>query len=525
MNLRNTFLPGLFLIFLIPGFQAEATTLSATSEPILKTHAGSYRFTFEELTMPNPDERMGILGFNYLLNLTSVFYGGIGGYGAMTGERGGFLTGGFEGGLRYPLLERLTWEAGMFVGGGGGSSSTGQGGGLMLRPHIGLIYDLVSFRLGLFGSKVTFPNGEIHSDQIGISIDIPFMALFSNGMNSTPSNVNISHLFSQSPEELKMHVGFATEEILLSYQTYLLQNNSSVTMGNTPSESMNLMGAEFRHYFINQSYFSLQTAGETGGTWDGYAEIFFGGGYQYKIESLNRLSLTGSFSAGSGGGGGLNSGGGALGKILGGIEYQSGTFKSQLETGYIKSANGNLSASIVGVQVGFVMEPAIYQETPLRHFFDEQTKMTGWNIRASHQIYFRPQRKIQNIQNNIELIGLKADRILSKSLYLTGQALSAYNGHAGGYSAGLFGMGWESPKFYDTQGRLKTEILFGAGGGGGLPVGGGAIIQPMIGLKYDMSNAFSTEIMAGQIKSFAGELSSTVFDLSLVYHFATLERQ
>jgi hypothetical protein len=515
----------LLIVLSIQNIQADNSTPKDKLDPILKTRTGEYRFSIENIVMPNPGEKMGLLGFNYLLNFSSLFYGGIAGYGAMTGERGGFLTGGFEGGLHYQFLDRIAVETGLFLGGGGGNASTGQGGGLMLRPHFGLIYDLGRYRLGILVSKVKFPNGDINSDQIGLSIDIPFTALFSDRRESEGVIYNLNDLYSQSPQDLKTHIGFATEDILLSYQSYLLQNNSYDTAGMKLSETMNLTGVELRHYFINKSYFSLQTAGATGGKRDGYAEIFFGGGYYHSIEGLNRFTLTGSVSAGSGGGGGLDSGGGAVVKINGGIEYRiDRQFKAELETGYIKATGGRFNAPFLGLKIGFEMDSALYRYDAAPLPLDEIVKFTGWRVRASRQTYINPQRKAQiNNSENIDLIGLKADRVLSDSVYISGQAYSAYSGNAGGYSAGLIGAGWQSPPIFGTKNKFNAEILIGAGGGGGLSTGGGAIVQPMIGFNHRFTQNFSAEVMGGRVKSISGDLNSTIIDFSLVYHFAGLE--
>ena len=44
----------------------------------------------------------------------------------------------------------------------------------MIRPHVGLKYDLSWGSLGLNYSYVDFPNGDISSDALALSLDIPF---------------------------------------------------------------------------------------------------------------------------------------------------------------------------------------------------------------------------------------------------------------------------------------------------------------------------------------------------------------
>ena len=76
-------------------------------------------------------------------------------------------------GLERKLTEDWIIDAGAYVGAGGGGAAA-QGGGLMIRPHIGLKYDFKRSALGLNYSFVDFPNGEISSDAIALSFDIPF---------------------------------------------------------------------------------------------------------------------------------------------------------------------------------------------------------------------------------------------------------------------------------------------------------------------------------------------------------------
>ncbi len=59
----------------------------------LHIRTGQVRFSFEKLDMPRSRENLGLLGFSYLFDLDRGLYAGMGGYGAMSGERGGFFTG------------------------------------------------------------------------------------------------------------------------------------------------------------------------------------------------------------------------------------------------------------------------------------------------------------------------------------------------------------------------------------------------------------------------------------------------
>ena len=131
------------------------------------------RISFEEIDMPDAGEQMGLYSIGAYDYLTPWLYGGITLYGAASGRRGGFFTGGYTLGVEHELIDNWILDAGTYVGAGGGGAAA-QGGGLHIRPHIGLKYDFSWSVLGLNYTYVDFPYGDISSDAIAISLDFPF---------------------------------------------------------------------------------------------------------------------------------------------------------------------------------------------------------------------------------------------------------------------------------------------------------------------------------------------------------------
>ena len=89
---------------------------------------------------------------------------------------------------------------------------------------------------------------------------------------------------------------------------------------------------------------------------------------------------------------------------------------------------------------------------------------------------------------------------------LTGQGLSAYEGGAGGYSEGHWGVGVQSPIWMNLH--LYSEILIGAGGGGGVDSGSALIYKPSIGLEYNLTDDFSLQTGVGKVISKEGNLNA-----------------
>ena len=54
-----------------------------------------FRFSFEEIDMPDEGENMGLYGISAFERFNPWLYGGITAYDAATGRRGGFFTGGY----------------------------------------------------------------------------------------------------------------------------------------------------------------------------------------------------------------------------------------------------------------------------------------------------------------------------------------------------------------------------------------------------------------------------------------------
>ena len=125
------------------------------------------RFTTENLSLPG-NEKMGMLGGTMLFDVSDRVRLGVGSYGAVRGDRGGFITLGVAGEVHQPLTDRWSARAGLFVGAGGGRGGyTLSGGGLMLRSDVGLVYDTQRRgNLGLGVSRVSFPSGRIGSSQL-----------------------------------------------------------------------------------------------------------------------------------------------------------------------------------------------------------------------------------------------------------------------------------------------------------------------------------------------------------------------
>jgi len=465
----------------------------------------SVRTSFESVKISS-DEDMGLMGLSYLLEPNDKFYYGLGLYGVLSGERGGFFVGGVNVGLKYRVYSNLYIDAGIFGGGGGGGSAP-QGGGLMLKSYIGGLYRFNNYSLGLNYSNVTFPNGDIKSNQISLVADVKF--------NTVLVDVPIDM-------EILKEYNFVNNEdyIVATYQLYFPKNNTLKTDKTPLNQTVKLLGFEYGTNISKNLIAYIETAGAMGGDSTGYMEVLGGVGYTTDIISKN-TNLQAKFSLGSAGGGKVNTGGGFVTKTS--INFNFNPVKSLntgVGVGYYHAMEGDFDASFVKLNLGINTNFLAMSKSENSVSYDSISTQK-FNIRLSNQTYqYSDTLTKKNNNLDVQLISVKVDYFFSEELYLSGQAAAAYKGEAGGYAVGLFGLGYIQPLIYDFS--LVGEFSFGASGGGSIESGEGNIIQPMVGLMYEISKNISFELMYGKVKSINGVLDTNIIDFGLVYRFDKL---
>jgi len=280
------------------------------------------------------------------------------------------------------------------------------------------------------------------------------------------------------------------------------------------------VGFEYRRHLDAHRYLFVETAGAMGGQSDGFAELLAGAGYRIPLLSPH-LHLSASLAAGGAGGGQIDTSGGLVAKARVGLEYDlTPSLKLGVEGGRIESI-GSFSANFYSLSLGYRLGEIGAGERGHEQSLDG-VRLAKWRLVGVQNTSFDAARKNGSNQD-LSLVGLKIEKFLTDSFYLTGQAHGAYAGDAGGYAVGLIGAGWEIPLREDGRLSFNAEFSVGASGGGGVDVGGGAIIQPQVGLSWRFSQQFAARLEAGRVKALEGKLDSNVVGLGLVYEFSRPE--
>ena len=452
----------------------------------------------ETLRLPQ-NEALGLIGFSGTASF-GPWYLGPGLYGAARGQRGGFFTFGLEGGgggRPFPTL-RLEREGGVFVGGGGGASAP-QGGGLMLRPHLGAAFVLGAARLGLELSRVTFPNGGIDSTQVALTLAFTSQGLW------------VPEAASRQSFEGPVRWG---ERSLEPELIRVEATSASRTRTGTSQAPLTLAGLTSARDLGGPWFSYLAANGAAGGSSAGYAQAL--GGLGLRLPLAGPLGLEARLGAGLGGGGDLDTGGGFLVAGEGSLTLGTGAWRGMAGVGILRAPGGAFTGRTATFRVShrFATARPWAGGEPLATF-----DLDGWRV-GSGVLVYRQARRTTGASGDVQLITLRADRMLSRGFYLTGEAGSATGGGAGGYSTGLAGVGFETPAL--ARQRLFAEIALGAGGGGGLATGGGRLTSLRAGWRLALPQGLGLDATAGRVRGPRGGLDAPTLGLGLHVRFQAL---
>ncbi len=467
----------------------------------VQSHPVEVRFNVEKMKLPG-NESTGLLGASYLFNAFPNIYIGPAVYGTVTGNRGGFFTGGGEVAWRHPLFSRVEVEAGLYVGGGGGHGAP-VGGGLMLRPHLDLMWNLGGIKTGVSLSQVHFPSGDIKSNQFGLVL------AFDNRFLYSPA-----HTAGQSVS-LSERAGMGFDRIALTAASYKPNFRSSTT-GLDETESIGLGGFRVEQQYSRNWIWGIEAAGAAKGPASGYAEVL--GTVGLETPALSKDLHVGVRGAlGMGGGGEVASGSGLLTKAALYSRYEfSRDFYLLVEGGYVAAPNHDFRAKYGMFALGMTFDHSLKQLGDSNSH--TLATVQGWEWAPSVEHYTSAARK-DGTSRSVDLFGMKIRRnVVGSNVYLTGQAHSAFAGGAGAFSVGLAGVGVQSSP--NRMGlSIGGEFLAGAAGGGGIDTPGGVILQPMVYANLKLNDAWSLQGGVGKVRSIHEGLNSTVLDVSLHYKF------
>lgn len=439
---------------------------------------------YEEIKLPG-NEKMGLVGTHYIVELAPGWWLGPSVYGAATGERGGFFTFGAEAQRSFRLGDQWGLAAGLYVGGGGGAGAP-VGGGLMLRPHLDLLRSFGNWAIGVTASQVHFPNGDIKDTQFGLMLAFP-----GNFTYADPGYGGERVLFGRG------RGGLGVDRMSVTVARY--------QQASTGNGDLTAVGARLERRLDDVFSGTLEAAGAAAGASDGYAEVL--GGIT-ALWPLGTPAIRAGFhgALGLAGGGAVPTGGGSLGKLALASRFELGRRVSiDLEGGRVRALDGDVDANYAQLSIGMQLA-----DTP-----------AGWSPQTVHESQwslafqsYRDAARKEGPSRSMGTIGLKFQREMTQHFYWTAQAHTAITGGAGAYSAGLVGAGAMLQPDHARPFNAGVELMVGAAGGGGVDIVGGGIFQGQVWAEYRMTKHQRLQVGVGQLKAAKGELNTPVGEVA-----------
>ena len=463
------------------------------------------------LRLPTGDH-IALAGLSYYVALDDNWGVGPSVYGAGKGNYGGIFTMGFSVQRRWRIGVHSHVSAGLYAGAGGGLSSSALrfGGGLMLRPELAIHNEFDhGWYSGVSWSMVRFPSGNVRGSSLGFVV-----GKAGNFSSFQPDD-------SGRPGATRSRTGFGFDEVVLFGGVLKPGSGSHDRSGNPSTGKMGTAGADLRQYIADGSWWAFEGAGAAQGGSDGYMQLLLKAGQDWAIGGESSGVRAGAeLGLGLGGGGNVDTGNGWLFTAGPSLRWQTPWGPSlHLDAGLTRSFSGSFSAPFLRVGLGLPLDK-------LPQTIGAGEDITGTvrtqQLMASSQHLSSVKFKDGSSAPVTELAILMT-RELTGSVYGTAQAGSAAIGHAGAYSFGLFGLGLQSPYRFSRM-RFGAEVLVGAGGGGGVAVGGGAIGQAEGWLQWE-GERLRLRAGIGQWRALRGTgQSSSMYNLSVGYAFGTLAR-
>jgi hypothetical protein len=500
---------GCAAILALAGGPARAqATLEAPSAHVRSIDART-RLGGEAVHMPD-GTRIGLVGLTELFSLGNEWWFGPGVYGAMSGRRGGLFVPGAEVAWSHPFNGWLGVDAGLFAGGGGGANAP-VGGGLMLRPHVDLVFHpFDGIYTGPTWSVVRFVNGEIDSHQFGWMLNV-----------SSSFRVRPADRIEPGVQTDGHATGFGFERLDMTVTQLHPRNSTHLSTGQPLTQDIGLVGMRFENRVGDSPmWFGIEAAGAAKGGVAGYAEVLGTGGLHWPLGS-ERVTFDLRGSVGAGGGGDIDTGGGLLLKGAAGATVRlTDTLGISVEGGLSHAPQGHFDGRHVSVSLDWLLDPP--QRPPGASWGpagDAEATRMEFATGVEHVDAARKDGRTAPL----DAVLLQLNRFVTPNFYVSGQARSAFAGGAGAYSVGLVGLGTQWPVV--DRVRVGAEALAGAAGGGGVDTGGGAVVQARGYVDVALGQVLSLRVGAGRVKSAHGGLDAPVVDAALVFRFGVDRRR
>ena len=500
------------LVLLAPGLLAQGEDVKLDNRPT------RWRISYDHLDVDGPD--LGLLGIHYdQLGVWEGYpplYLGLGGYAAVAGDRGGFFLGGFTVGAIWQVYPLWLFDSGVFLGAGGGGGGSGSNG-WAVRPFVGLEREF-----GLYGLRAEV--GLLDMDaferefffSFGISLSGERLdarsAPAARAQRKIPRDKVVSHELRVTPRYLWMDP----------------DSGSRKRSGKALSADISMIGIGVDYFISEYLFVPFEAYGAVGGGVSGFAMGLAGLGVSVPAFGEN-VRLEGKASVGAGGGGDVDTGGGLVWQVLGGLRANI-TRHMALEAmgGHTSFPDGELDATTVTLGISWSGHPVeLAVDYPRGNLTREglpgdDARIVGTRFYVANKLYdpasSAHKANGSDLDSTLNLLGVGVEQPLTEWLTLYGEAWAAWEGNVGGYSEGLLGAKFEWQPQDMERHHFSLNAGLGAAGGGGMDVGSGLIYEYAGGWRYDLGTSTFLTIDIGHTTAEDGSFEATAYTVGLGWY-------
>ena len=462
--------------------------------------------------------KTGILGLHYNFSLTNWLYAGAGFHAASIGDQGGLFTLGVHLGVRFPIYKQLFFDSNLHFGGGGGFRSLVNGGAI-LYTNSGLQYKFKDFSLGVQYGHLDFVTGIQGGDNVSFFIEIPTTVRagsYRNAQKEFSIRNHTNNSFWKTPATKSV------QQVTFDF-FYPMGKTRDDGQGNFNrtqpiNQTLYIIGFEYQKYISHNAFLYAHLDTMYKGLRAGFMDLFFGVGKNFwETEYINFFA---KFGIGAAGGRIFPENGLTMYPSTGFDLKFTEHFGLSFHGGYHRSIGATFEALTAGLSLkyyglsGGIIDPKTSEK-------GRTIKTQGIQIGVQNQTYFdvailnRPSRDLQQI-------ALKINYDISNNIYVSGEASFAYEGGAGGYAHGVFGLGLKTNTFFQQKLSLFTEASAGVAGGGGVDSGEGILLRPSLGINFHLYDDLHLNTSIGYMWSPFGNVQSTNINIGLTYSLSVL---
>lgn len=476
-------------------------------------------YTYSDGSTYDLKPRAGILGLNYNIPLNDWLYTGAGFHAASIGDQGGLFTLGVNLGINFPIYKNLYFDSNIHFGGGGGFRSLVNGGAI-LYTNSGLQYKLKDFSFGVQYGYLDFINGIQGGNNVSFFVEIP-TTLRAGSYKNAQQEFSIHD--SPKDDFWKKPAVKSVQQVTFDF-FYPIGDTRTDGQGNFNNtqpinQTLYIIGFEYQRYLDHNTFLYAHLDTMYKGLRAGFMDLFFGIGQNFlETEYINFFA---KFGIGAAGGRIFPENGLTMYPSAGFDTRFSDHFGLSFHGGYHRALGATFEALTAGVSLKYYGLSGGSKD-PVSKEKGRTIKTQGVQIGVQNQTYFdvaildRPQNA------DLQQIALKINYDINKRFYVAGEASFAYDGGAGGYAHGIFGLGVKSDRFFNKRISLFAEAAGGVAGGGGVDSGEGILIRPSAGINYHVNDDINFNISAGQMWSPYGNVNSTNINIGFTYSLSVL---